>query len=519
MTKFTKVLLAAVHGYAVHSAVGTECSGAEGACESEPSSVESSAMLQVQTGRKTGPPPRHPPDMSAKHCRSNNGVGKQRRFRREIFDLDTDQWLKVKLAWQKLQRQGRYDAYSVDHGKHYGINAGDPNDHAARRTSQGGFLPYHRALAAELETELQNVSGDCDLTIPYWNWAEDESANDLKNSKMWNGKYGGNYDGCVTTGLPRGWEYPANSGNCLKRAGDKNTHWDAGSDIVDLQSIIEDNSQYIDFCAAIEGAHNVVHCGMTNGDHGLGRNAQDDDKSNFCNAVGKASPSDPLFFLHHLFIDSLWFRWQDYNKNKGDKSAECADCREELQIWATKFNVGKEGGCRHGVLTPISRSTAIFGDQNVQGASNSAVCLRYLPKGAPAPGARLSALQGKKRQKRDDMSKCQRLAWAIDNDRCSPEELDKIPCVDNPACQKDVEREILDCQGFAATAADKKACRLRVEALVGKKATRCEKNGFVENPTDEELHMCEGCANVDLDCMNVEDDYSADDDGMADAVE
>src|SRR5438270_8806025 len=36
------------------------------------------------------------------------------------------------------------------------------------------FLPWHRELLYQLERDLQTVSGDANLGIPYWDWSIDQ---------------------------------------------------------------------------------------------------------------------------------------------------------------------------------------------------------------------------------------------------------------------------------------------------------------------------------------------------------
>src|SRR6516164_4925605 len=37
------------------------------------------------------------------------------------------------------------------------------------------FLPWHRELLYQFERDLQAVSGDPNLAIPYWDWSQDQS--------------------------------------------------------------------------------------------------------------------------------------------------------------------------------------------------------------------------------------------------------------------------------------------------------------------------------------------------------
>ena len=37
------------------------------------------------------------------------------------------------------------------------------------------------------------------------------------------------------------------------------------------------------------------------------------------------SPNDPLFWLHHCYIDKLWAEWQEKNNNNKDMVQELTD--------------------------------------------------------------------------------------------------------------------------------------------------------------------------------------------------
>merc|ERR1719230_1742299 len=89
-------------------------------------------------------------------------------------------------------------------------------------------------------------------------------------------------------------------------------------------------SEFTSFVSDIEGVHNGVHGAI---------------KGNMASKVGKASPSDPMFYLHHAFIDSLYFKWQKIR----------TDTSDQLLRPALRPMIGQISDDRTCVYLPINR--------------------------------------------------------------------------------------------------------------------------------------------------------------------
>ncbi len=191
--------------------------------------------------------------------------------------------------------------------------------HQAMRFAHQGpsFLPWHREFLRLFEADLQDVSNDPSLTLPYWNWVEDN----LPDSAFWNSDFmGGNgrsTDGVVETGAfahANGWVLPMD-GPELKREFAVNTpSLPSQQDVDDCmalsnydvapwtrQSDVSDS-----FRCRLEGwgpnpphLHNQVHVWVGG------------------SMLEMTSPNDPVFFLHHCNIDRIWAMWQDTDPNHG----------------------------------------------------------------------------------------------------------------------------------------------------------------------------------------------------------
>lgn len=125
------------------------------------------------------------------------------------------------------------------------------------------FLPWHRHFTHLFEKRLQQV--DPSVTVPYWNSVADRA-------------------------IPAALDDPA-----LLSALSVERDWDPTqlADPSDLAAVRVFSGTFRGFQASLEG---TVHAGTHNAVGG--------------DMAGAASPTDPLFWLHHAFIDKTWAEWQ-----------------------------------------------------------------------------------------------------------------------------------------------------------------------------------------------------------------
>jgi tyrosinase len=164
------------------------------------------------------------------------------------------------------------------------------------------FYPWHRVLLRQFELALQAAVNDQSLALPYWNWQRTGSFDPFTDDFL-----GGNGDlsdgGHVVTG-----PFAFSTGKFPVRV------WDGDSgDPALRRDLGEDATAYLPTDAETTSAlgkspyspgpsswekvseaalHNPVH-------NWVGGNMAD-----------ATSPNDPVFFLHHAFIDLLWERWK-----------------------------------------------------------------------------------------------------------------------------------------------------------------------------------------------------------------
>ncbi|PGH16269.1 hypothetical protein AJ79_01808 [Helicocarpus griseus UAMH5409] len=165
----------------------------------------------------------------------------------------------------------------------------------------GSFLPFHRLLVHNHETALREECGYKGYQ-PYW--YEQKDAGKFSSSEIFDPVYGfgGNGVGngnCITDGpfakytnrLGPGYEV---TNHCMNRKINDETSSGASPNNVNKCMSQPD---WLSAWNCIEGAPHV------GGHDGVGGQMSD----------GVASPGDPLFYLHHAWIDKLWWDWQAKN--------------------------------------------------------------------------------------------------------------------------------------------------------------------------------------------------------------
>lgn len=207
------------------------------------------------------------------------------RVRKEFRQLSPRERQIFMDSLQGLRALGYYDQIMWVHADKGNFNFAHLTD---------GFLPWHREYLIMMEDALRSVSpaSNC-ITIPFWDWTLD-AADPLSSIMFTDSNFGGTGvdrgDGkkCVASGPFKEWTLLGN--DCLQR--DLN-----GAGFIatreEVLNVISSNDRHRDFSRAIELFHDTVHrwIGGT--------------------MVLDNSADEPLFIVHHSFIDMLWSVWQD----------------------------------------------------------------------------------------------------------------------------------------------------------------------------------------------------------------
>ena len=164
------------------------------------------------------------------------------------------------------------------------------------------FYPWHRILLRQFELALQSAVNDATIAIPYWDWGYAGSSSPFTADFL-----GGDGDraqnGRVTTGpfafaggrFPiRVWDDAAGDTALRREFGEDATGWlPTPSQVSAGLGKTPYSPGPSCFERVSEGVlHNPVH-------NWVGGNMAD-----------ATSPNDPVFFLHHAYLDFLWEQWR-----------------------------------------------------------------------------------------------------------------------------------------------------------------------------------------------------------------
>lgn len=261
------------------------------------------------------------------------------RVRQEFNSLSNDQKKKFIQAVLDLKDEGGYDDLVILHQNamdHLTPWQNEQPDGRIRNAAHRGpaFLPWHRQFLDLYEKELQRVSGDSNLSLPYWDWLKDAALPDPTKAPLWvpdpndpdpRVYIGGNGDPndnwIVKDGPFANWPLVHNSDdqspiNSLQRKfgpkpefGLPNAALPSMSQFVQTMAANRYDSERWDvdaqgFRGRLEGfqgpsgepapyMHNIIHVWIGG------------------SMLPGTSPNDPVFFMHHCFVDRLWADWQN----------------------------------------------------------------------------------------------------------------------------------------------------------------------------------------------------------------
>lgn len=196
----------------------------------------------------------------------------------------------------------------------------DPNWYPGWGHNGPAFFPWHRSFLLQFEKDLQKVSNDPDIAIPYWDWTdkvpdaspftEDFMGGDGvgKQGEVLNGPFA--YDG------PNNWtlkithsshkqEAPVSMNFLRRQLGNgKASHLPKSGEVEKILKIVEYDKSPWKLTTRSKGFRPEVEYALSNLVHRY---------VNGCMATITA-PNDPVFWLHYSNIDRLWALWQQKNR-------------------------------------------------------------------------------------------------------------------------------------------------------------------------------------------------------------
>ncbi|OCW27412.1 tyrosinase [Pseudomonas sp. S3E12] len=262
------------------------------------------------------------------------------KVRKNIRSLTNEEKRRFVKACLQLKKEGRYDEYVHQH-HHVMIPTVLPHEPRHPNYRNGAhrgpsFLPWHRAFLIQFETDLQRLYPD--LTVPYWDWTQDVAAprdspvwaddfmgGDGVEADQWRVATGpfaekeGNWpvpgypeDGLPGTGLKRQFGVvidsvptPADLAMAMNERLYDTPPYNSSPFTTGFRNRLEGWITQRGDCKNVEKPgsqlHNRVHLWIGG------------------NMLPMTSPDDPVFFLHHCYIDKVWADWQQLRA--GDDSA------------------------------------------------------------------------------------------------------------------------------------------------------------------------------------------------------
>ncbi len=136
------------------------------------------------------------------------------------------------------------------------------------------FLAWHRRQMFEMEQAMQDINQN--ITIPYVDWVIDNSP----DSAVWDDDFMGQFN--------EDWNLERDLGRVANLPLDD-----------DVEDLMANGPDYYLFSNDFE--RGVVHASPHNWIGGI--------------MGGRSSPADPIFYLHHTFVDKLWHDWEEINQS------------------------------------------------------------------------------------------------------------------------------------------------------------------------------------------------------------
>jgi hypothetical protein len=168
-----------------------------------------------------------------------------------------------------------------------------------------------------MEDELRKV--DPSVVLPYWDWTYD-AARPMESiilSPDWFGSSSGG--GCIPDGPFKDWQVKVPTPHCLSRGYKPGQFQETYISSGTLATLLRGAKNMKELTSSINiEPHGAVHVAI-GGD-----------------LVEKHSPNDPLFYLHHAFIDKIWYDWQNSGGGEDfpwDKHAPVKPWNQKVSDW------------------------------------------------------------------------------------------------------------------------------------------------------------------------------------------
>ncbi|MFF6913002.1 tyrosinase family protein [Streptomyces sp. NPDC012466] len=233
--------------------------------------------------------------------------------RKDVSTLTRGEKRRFVKAMLEVKRRGEYDEFVRTHIEYY---TSDGEDGLRTAHMAPSFLPWHRQFLLDLEKALRRV--DSSVSVPYWDWTRDRTTTSTPWTADLLGGTGRRSDRRVMTG-----PFAYAEGNWTIKEGVTDEEFltrDLGRprDPIELPTRAELERALKDPVYDASPWDSTVAKGFRNKLEGWGRGRGSVSWQNHNRVhrwvggamVGGASVNDPVFWMHHAFVDLVWSRWQ-----------------------------------------------------------------------------------------------------------------------------------------------------------------------------------------------------------------
>lgn len=190
--------------------------------------------------------------------------------RQSINELSVEQQTRFVDGMVNLKNSGTYDQMTTLHAQKSLFGQVHFSDF---------FLPWHRWFLLQFEQNIQSILNDSSFSLPYWDWTHDPELPSFL------GPLKGD---CI---IDPAWmaNWTSSEGRCIKRIDNVSHSLPSAQDVEPLFGL----SSFSLFSRNLQfGPHLAIHSRIGG------------------NMAGRASPDDPLFWLHHAYVDKIWYTRQ-----------------------------------------------------------------------------------------------------------------------------------------------------------------------------------------------------------------
>uniref|UniRef100_A0A914HLP2 ShKT domain-containing protein n=1 Tax=Globodera rostochiensis TaxID=31243 RepID=A0A914HLP2_GLORO len=236
-------------------------------------------------------------------CRLPNGRPLNKALRREYRMLSDEERARFHSALLAIKQSGEYDRMAALHAQF--ATSGSAH-------SGPGFLPWHREFTKRVEIALRQV--DPTVAIPYWDSTLESALPTPSDSHLFTAEFMGTTDssGNLITGDFAGWRTLDGRPNVMRSVGTDGTAFREQ----DLQWFLDQNSieMILGFTAPRQGCQDRSSWNLMEYTHGnvhvfIGGDMTDQ----------STSANDPIFFIHHSFVDLIWETWRQTKQTRSDR--------------------------------------------------------------------------------------------------------------------------------------------------------------------------------------------------------